>query len=71
MGLFYRTASLLEKGIKPVFVFDGPAPRMKSRVLRKRRGWTDVTNNSDPSNKGEQLNRIRIEPGIGEPFPGI
>ncbi|XP_060681245.1 flap endonuclease 1-like isoform X2 [Hemiscyllium ocellatum] len=51
MGLFYRTASLLEKGIKPVFVFDGPAPRMKSRVLRKRRGWTDVTNNSDPSKK--------------------
>ncbi|XP_032901005.1 flap endonuclease 1 isoform X1 [Amblyraja radiata] len=39
VGVFYRTASLLEKGIKPVFVFDGPAPRMKSRVLRKRQKW--------------------------------
>ncbi|XP_069790974.1 uncharacterized protein [Narcine bancroftii] len=39
VGVFYRTASLLEKGIKPVFVFDGPAPRLKSRVLRKRHGW--------------------------------
>ncbi|XP_078392038.1 flap endonuclease 1-like isoform X1 [Cetorhinus maximus] len=43
IGVFYRTASLLEKGIKPVFVFDGPAPRMKFRVLCKRRGWTPVT----------------------------
>ncbi|XP_078060161.1 putative flap endonuclease 1 homolog [Mustelus asterias] len=43
IGVFYRTASLLEKGIKPVFVFDGPAPRMKSRVLCKRHGWTPVT----------------------------
>ncbi|XP_051872450.1 LOW QUALITY PROTEIN: probable flap endonuclease 1 homolog [Pristis pectinata] len=42
VGVFYRTASLLEKGIKPVFVFDGPAPRMKSRVLRKRHGWRPV-----------------------------
>ncbi|XP_078281792.1 LOW QUALITY PROTEIN: putative flap endonuclease 1 homolog [Rhinoraja longicauda] len=39
VGVFYRTASLLEKGIKPVFVFDGPPPRMKSHVLRKRQTW--------------------------------
>ncbi|XP_032901031.1 flap endonuclease 1 isoform X4 [Amblyraja radiata] len=37
VGVFYRTASLLEKGIKPVFVFDGPAPRMKSRVGTEQR----------------------------------
>ncbi|XP_062898510.1 probable flap endonuclease 1 homolog isoform X2 [Mobula hypostoma] len=47
VGVFYRTASLLEKGIKPVFVFDGPAPRMKSRVLRKRLGWRPTLENEE------------------------
>ncbi|XP_067908479.1 flap endonuclease 1-like isoform X2 [Heterodontus francisci] len=51
IGVFYRTASLLEKGIKPVFVFDGPAPRMKSRVLSKRHGWTPVAQTQQPAAK--------------------
>ncbi|XP_039186133.1 flap endonuclease 1-like isoform X2 [Crotalus tigris] len=35
-GLFFRTLSLLEKGIQPVFVFDGKPPELKQRVLAKR-----------------------------------
>ena len=28
-GLFYRTINMLDKGIKPVFVFDGKPPELK------------------------------------------
>ncbi|PXF46786.1 Flap endonuclease 1 [Gracilariopsis chorda] len=35
-GLFYRTIRLLEIGIKPVYVFDGAPPTMKSGELTKR-----------------------------------
>ncbi|CAN8074300.1 unnamed protein product [Agarophyton chilense] len=35
-GLFYRTIRLLELGVKPVFVFDGKPPSMKSGELTKR-----------------------------------
>ncbi|MHA1603961.1 MAG: flap endonuclease-1 [Candidatus Freyarchaeota archaeon] len=30
-GAFYRTINLLEHGIKPIYVFDGPHPRLKNR----------------------------------------
>lgn len=36
MGTFYRTIRLLEHGIKPVYVFDGKPPDMKSGELFKR-----------------------------------
>lgn len=36
MGTFYRTIRLLEKGIKPVYVFDGKPPDMKGGELLKR-----------------------------------
>ena len=35
-GLFYRTCKLLEKGIKPVYVFDGKPPEVKARELMER-----------------------------------
>ncbi|MBI4399807.1 flap endonuclease-1 [Candidatus Micrarchaeota archaeon] len=35
-GLFYRTAKLLEAGIKPVYIFDGKPPEMKRRTIEKR-----------------------------------
>ena len=35
MGLFYRTIRLVEHGIKPVYVFDGKPPEMKSDEVRK------------------------------------
>ncbi|XP_044745801.1 flap endonuclease 1 [Coccinella septempunctata] len=36
MGMFYRTIRLLENGVKPVYVFDGKPPEMKSGELSKR-----------------------------------
>lgn len=36
MGTFYRTIRLIENGIKPVYVFDGKPPQMKSGELTKR-----------------------------------
>ncbi|XP_054164803.1 flap endonuclease 1-like [Oppia nitens] len=36
IGLFYRTIKLLEMGIKPIYVFDGKAPLLKSGELTKR-----------------------------------
>jgi flap endonuclease-1 len=35
-GLFYRTTSLLENGIEPVFVFDGKPPAFKRRTAEIR-----------------------------------
>jgi len=35
-GLFYRTINLLEKGIKPVYVFDGKPPELKAAELERR-----------------------------------
>jgi len=34
-GLFYRTINLLERDIKPVFVFDGKPPELKSKTREK------------------------------------
>jgi len=36
-GLFYRTLNLLEKGVKPTYVFDGIPSELKKETLRKRR----------------------------------
>ncbi|KFB47549.1 AGAP011448-PA-like protein [Anopheles sinensis] len=36
MGTFYRTIRLLENGLKPVYVFDGKPPDLKSGELNKR-----------------------------------
>ncbi len=35
-GLFYRTINLVEKGIRPVFVFDGKPSELKGATLKKR-----------------------------------
>ena len=35
-GLFYRSVSMLENRIKPVFVFDGAAPKFKKETLKER-----------------------------------
>lgn len=37
MGMFYRSIRMLENGIKPVYVFDGKPPDMKSGELEKRK----------------------------------
>ncbi len=36
-GLFYRTSNLVELGIKPIYVFDGPPPVLKKTELERRR----------------------------------
>jgi flap endonuclease-1 len=36
-GILFRTANFLEKGIKPVFVFDGKPPEFKQETIRERR----------------------------------
>lgn len=36
MGMFYRTIRMMENGIKPIYVFDGSPPKLKSGELAKR-----------------------------------
>ena len=36
-GILYRTSSIVEKGIKPIFVFDGKHSDFKSETIEKRR----------------------------------
>jgi len=36
-GIFYRTINMMEQGIKPVYVFDGKPPTLKSHELEKRK----------------------------------
>ena len=36
-GLFYRTANLIEVGIKPCFIFDGEPPEFKKITLEERK----------------------------------
>jgi flap endonuclease-1 len=35
-GIFYRTANLLEAGVKPVYVFDGKPPELKTKEIERR-----------------------------------
>jgi len=37
VGMFYRTIRMVENGIKPVYVFDGKPPELKSGELEKRK----------------------------------
>lgn len=37
-GMFFRTARLLESGMKPVYVFDGKPPALKMEELTRRSG---------------------------------
>jgi len=36
-GLFYRTANIIEAGVRPVYVFDGEPPEMKKDTVIRRR----------------------------------
>ncbi len=36
-GLFYRSINLLEKNIRPVYVFDGKPPQLKAKEAKERR----------------------------------
>ena len=41
-GIFYRNIALLDEGIKLIYVFDGKAPDLKSKVHKKRQDVRDV-----------------------------
>jgi len=36
-GLFFRTVNFIEKGIRPVYIFDGPPPAFKTATILQRR----------------------------------
>ena len=36
-GMWYRTLKMMEHGIKPVYVFEGKPPTLKSGTLAKRK----------------------------------
>ena len=36
-GILYRNSSMIENGIKPIYIFDGQAPELKSETQAKRR----------------------------------
>jgi len=40
-GLFYRTITLVEYGIKPVYVFDGVPPEIKAAEIEKRKAMRE------------------------------
>ncbi len=40
-GILYRNSSMVEKGIKPIYIFDGKAPELKSETQTKRREVRD------------------------------
>ncbi|KAF6031390.1 FEN1 [Bugula neritina] len=41
MGMFYRTIRMVDNGIKPIYVFDGKPPELKSEELTKRKERRD------------------------------
>jgi len=36
-GLFYRTSNLIERGLKPVYIFDGESPALKAAEIERRK----------------------------------
>ena len=36
-GILYRTASIVDKGIKPIYVFDGDSSEHKAKTLEDRK----------------------------------
>ena len=42
LGMFRRICKLLYFNVKPVFVFDGPAPALKRQTIKHRRYNTHI-----------------------------
>ena len=56
-GILYRNSSMVEKGIKPIYIFDGKAPELKSETQAKRREVRD---------EAEQIYKKALEEGDTE-----
>ncbi len=40
-GILYRNSSIIEKGVKPIYIFDGKPPELKSETVEERRELRD------------------------------
>jgi len=62
-GLFYRTINMMEQGIKPVYVFDGKPPVLKSRELeiRKARIAKNAAEMDAAREAGDTANIVKCE----------
>lgn len=74
-GLFNRTASLMQKGIKLVFVFDGKAPEIKTKERQRRaelkkdarKEYEIAKQRQDIESMKKYASRdVRLEPGMIE-----
>lgn len=54
VGLFHRTIQFMEHGVKPIWVFDGKPPELKSYVLDQRK---------ENKEKAEEEKKAAIESG--------
>ncbi len=53
-GIFYRNITLLEHGLKLVYVFDGKPPEQKYKTFAKRGGARDIAQGRYEEAKGEE-----------------
>ena len=53
-GIFYRNVSLLQEGIKLVYVFDGVAPSLKEKTYKKRKEVRDIAEEKYEHAKDEE-----------------
>jgi len=74
-GMFYRTIRMLNNGLKPVFVFDGKPPELKSGELARRKknkekAVEELENATDEGDKEtiKKLNKrtVRVTPEMNE-----
>lgn len=56
-GILYRNSSMIEKDIKPIYIFDGKAPELKSETQAKRR---------EVRNEAEQIYKEALKAGDTE-----
>jgi flap endonuclease-1 len=59
-GIFYRNLTLLEQGIKLVYVFDGDAPTLKAKTHKKRKGVRDLASEKyEVAKQEEDLDKMK------------
>ncbi len=59
-GIFYRNLTLLEQGMKLVYVFDGIPPEQKARTLKKRQGNREfAAENYETAKSQENLTEMK------------
>lgn len=63
-GFFNRTIKLMESGIKPVYVFDGKPPDLKSSELSKRKKMKEKVNKDIQNLMNENENNEEIDESV-------